>query len=78
MKQIPCKTEKCLIYPICVNKTIVHCGHLYYWFELEGASKEVWEFLNKYFTEAKVLTYANQWYNKNNPGGFYKVTTNKH
>jgi len=63
---IPCKSNKCLLYPVCKNKEEVVCEELrlYYWNIKRGTlhieSVEVWKIINKDLPQLQMIGPPNE------------------
>ena len=33
MKHLPCKTDKCILFPICIGQRVIDCNELIKWYE---------------------------------------------
>ena len=57
-KMIPCKTNKCLKYPACRNKTSITCENLINYFrykEIRHTTERAWTKLHKHLPNVKRL-----------------------
>ncbi len=50
---IPCKINKCIIYPTCIKKERIHCRHLHDYFQ--HASGYEWNQIRNYFPNIKYI-----------------------
>jgi len=56
MKQIPCKANKCILYPICINKEVIFCRTLNKWLNEQGKYSTItWEYIEKYLKNVKLI-----------------------
>ena len=56
--QIPCLTEKCILFPTCLNKTVIGCSKLMeYITSLSNAGQydEGWNYVNSIFKKLQLL-----------------------
>ena len=55
MKQLPCVTEKCISYPVCLNKEKVVCDTLYDYYGRYPSYKDksIWFKINKVLPKLK-------------------------
>lgn len=58
---LPCKEKKCILYPICLNKTEIRCDDLRLFLRFLSKHENMWEILNTYFPKLQLLT---SWDNK--------------
>ena len=33
MKHLPCKTDKCILFPLCIGQRVIDCNELIEWYE---------------------------------------------
>ena len=56
---LPCKENKCILYPICMNKNYIDCVILYKYgnyLDSKGDYKSAWNILRSYFPNLRTLT----------------------
>lgn len=79
--QVPCLTEKCILFPSCLNKKIIGCSKLVDYvssLSKEGKYDEAWNYVNSIFKRLVLLedeTKDNGRYNimTANRSNFYEV-----
>jgi hypothetical protein len=63
---VPCKANKCLLYPVCKNKQEVECEELreYYWNLKRGTlhieALEIWAIINKVLPRLQMIGAPNE------------------
>jgi len=56
MELIPCKANKCILYPACINKEEIYCSELYGWITKYGVEYKInWIYLRKYFKNVDAI-----------------------
>jgi len=56
---LPCKENKCILYPICMSKDYIDCAELYIhgnYLESKGDYKSAWSILRESFPNLRTLT----------------------
>lgn len=58
MNELPCITNKCILYPVCRNKTYIDCDHIKEYFKQALIHKQSYRETYKQFN--KILPFANK------------------
>lgn len=60
---IPCKENKCLKYPSCINKEEIHCRSLFNWLSHRGHTEETWKHMRKFLKSIQTIKADKAWFN---------------
>lgn len=57
MRQLPCKADKCLVYPSCKSKKVIYCLPLFMWVGYQGHTDDTWDYMKQYLTNVKKIKF---------------------
>ena len=60
---IPCKFNKCLLYPACKYKTVISCKILFNWMIRKGNTIKTWLYITKTLPKIHSLKVDRIWFN---------------
>ena len=60
MKHLPCKIEKCILFPICISEHVIDCNELVEWYEYYTKKRNVksrttWRAINNIFPKLQTI-----------------------
>jgi len=56
-KEIPCRTKKCILYPLCIDRVYIECLELYNWLAREANTETNWKHINDHLAKCvKVMS----------------------
>ena len=59
---LPCKTDKCISYPVCISKKEIHCSKLHSYFRItedkigEGTGS-TWKYIHNTFPNLHLISF---------------------